>query len=261
MQIPTCPPDKQANYSRLVDSGYKQMSQSTCVIAGLGRNIESQLPLAIRHLETLGSYFADYSVVVYENDSTDSTPTILQQWAESNNRVIAVTEVLSDPVNKSIRCLKRTERMAKYRTAVQDEIRKSFSDKQYVVLYDFDLGDSFSLDGVATTFGLPFNWHMVGSNSLCFRSGWRYYDVWALRKVGSDAPLWSRDVTPLRWWVGDSVLPVNSVFGGLGVYKMPAFLAGVYDSTDCEHVPFHRTVRQSGYKAIFLNPNQVTLYS
>jgi hypothetical protein len=60
---------------------------------------------------------------------------------------------------------------------------------------------------------------------------------------------------------GESLFPLTSCFGGLGVYRMKAFAAGEYDSgTDIEHVPFHRSMRQNGYGRVFLNPSQITLY-
>jgi hypothetical protein len=42
---------------------------------------------------------------------------------------------------------------------------------------------------------------------------------------------------------------------------MPAFAAGIYDGPDCEHVTFHSRLRSAGYSRIFLNPNQIVLYS
>ena len=49
------------------------MRQSRTVICGLARNIATHLPGTMARIERLGSMFADYRVLVYENDSTDAT--------------------------------------------------------------------------------------------------------------------------------------------------------------------------------------------
>jgi hypothetical protein len=54
---------------------------------------------------------------------------------------------------------------------------------------------------------------------------------------------------------------VDSAFGGLGIYRREAFLAGRYAGTDdlaggidvADHTPYHRQLRQKGYR-IFINP-------
>ena len=57
------------------------------------------------------------------------------------------------------------------------------------------------------------------------------------------------------------MLPVFSSFGGLGVYKTKALISSRYSGNDCEHVPLHVGMREAGFLNIYLNPNQITLYS
>jgi hypothetical protein len=57
------------------------------------------------------------------------------------------------------------------------------------------------------------------------------------------------------------LIEVDSAFGGLGIYRRNAFLAGRYAGTDdlaggidvADHTPYHRELRQKGFR-IFINP-------
>jgi hypothetical protein len=53
--------------------------------------------------------------------------------------------------------------------------------------------------------------------------------------------------------VGSDPIPMNSAFGGLCLYRREAYLAGVYEGGDCEHVSLHRSMQRAGYQ-LFLNP-------
>jgi hypothetical protein len=54
------------------------------------------------------------------------------------------------------------------------------------------------------------------------------------------------------------MIEVDSAFGGLGIYKRDALLAGRYIGLDdagneaCEHIYFHTNLRKAGYR-IFIN--------
>jgi hypothetical protein len=56
------------------------------------------------------------------------------------------------------------------------------------------------------------------------------------------------------------LLPVYSCFGGLGLYRMPAWLSARYGGGDCEHVELHRSMRAASYGRQYLNPSQIALY-
>jgi hypothetical protein len=64
----------------------------------------------------------------------------------------------------------------------------------------------------------------------------------------------------MAWKRGDPLVAVYSCFGGLGVYRMEAVLGARYSGEDCEHVTFHRSMREQGFGRMFLNPHQITLH-
>ena len=241
------------------------MARRRVVLCGLARNVAHVLPHTIERIERLGDMFADYRVVIYENDSHDETLELLHSWQGESNRVDILSECRNDPVNLPVRCLDRTARMARYRNMCRDYIASRYADFDFAIVVDTDLYGGWSYDGVAHTFGQS-SWDSVGSYGIVYRrnglgrSKAIQYDAWALRRSGSDTPLSGKEASRLRCRRGDSMLRVNSCFGGLGVYRMEALLACGYDGSDCEHVGFHRQMREQGLDRIYLNPNQIVLY-
>lgn len=258
-------PDARDAYERAVRLGYDQMRTTRVVIAGLARNIADVLPITIRRIERLGKLFDDYRVVVYENDSADKTRSILYGWTKANYRVQAICEDRTDPINLPTRCLSRAARMSLYRSLCQHRVRLQYSHMDHVILVDMDLEGGWSYDGVAHTFGHT-DWDFVGSYGVIYRrhliwpNALVHYDAWAYRNDSYFTPLTTKVVNHLLFHRGQPFQRVYSCFGGLGVYRMPVYLAGQYDGTDVEHASFHRDLYHKGYREIFLNPNQIVLY-
>ena len=257
--------ERQANYEQRVALGHRRMAGQTVVICGLARDVAWLLPFTIARIERLGAMFADYRVVIYENDSRDDTKQLLTAWAARNPRVHVTQEDRGDPVNPNARCLKRAERMACYRNQCLKTVRSRFGDFDHAIVVDTDLVGGWSLDGVASTFGHD-DWDFVGSNGIIFkRLGLRMnvplqYDAWAFRRDEAFTPFTTEEVNFMQWTRGESLVPVTCSFGGLGVYRMPAYLAGEYSGDDVDHVTHQRQARAHGFTRVFLNPSQITLY-
>jgi hypothetical protein len=252
-------------YREAVERGRGVMAGSRVVICGLARNIGRYLPLTIARIERLGRMFADYRVFLYENDSIDDTPAQLAQWTGRNRHVAVVSEVCHKRQHPSVRSLERAADMAAYRDRCQHEVANRWPDFDHVCVVDTDLPDGWSYDGVAHSFGSG-EWDFVGSYGIIYQrqrlipNKALHYDVWAFRPLGSFEPLDSRAGNDMSWRRGDALLPVNSCFGGLGLYRMPAWLAARYQGGDCEHVPLHREMRERGFSRLYLNPSQIALY-
>lgn len=261
-----CPlPGGLSRYQRRVALGYHRMRKRRVFVVGLARNIQEILPRTMERIETLGSLFADYRVVIYENDSQDNTLDMLSDWSRENRRVTVLSEIRQDPINPPTRCVQRAQRMAYYRNQCHNHIQTHCSGLDNVIVADTDLWGGWSYDGVANTFGHD-RWDFVGAYGIIHRrEGFRnnvvkHYDAWAFRPYGSYEPLSTASVNAMSWNRGASMLPTFSCFGGLGVYRLDAYLAGKYEGDDCEHVGLHRTMRDKGFGRIFLNPSQITLY-
>ena len=245
--------------------GYASMAGSRVAITGLARNLGPVLPVTIQRIENLGRCFADYRVIVYENDSTDDTRLELARWSRGNRRVHLVTEVLADPVNPTTRCLARAARMARYRRRCQEEVLDQCGAFDMAIVIDFDIQGGFSIDGIASTFGHS-SWDFVGANGLiCRRDGFkmntlRQYDTWALRFDDALTPLSTREAAKYVYDRGAPLVPVTCCFGGLGIYAMEAYAVGTYGEDDLEHATFHRSMIAAGHSKLFLNPSQLVIY-
>jgi hypothetical protein len=257
--------DTAEDYYAACRRGYALMAGSRVAIAGLARNVAEVLPLTIRRIENLARCFADYRVVVFENDSRDNTKLLLARWARGNRRVLVTSEDLADPVNPTTRCLDRAARMAFYRGRCQETVLDQCGRYDATILIDFDVQGGFSIDGIASSFGYP-GWDFVGSNGLiCRRAGLqmnalRQYDTWALRFDAALTPLSTMAAGGMVYDRGAALVPVTSCFGGLGIYAMDAYAAGRYGTDDLEHATFHRAMIAQGYPRLFLNPSQLVIY-
>ena len=258
-------PTQAARYQATVEYGRNVAKHKSVVIAGLARNVGRVLSKTMARIERTGEMFKDYRVLIYENDSIDDSAKRLADWARDNVRVHVLSEKCNDPVNPGIRCLDRVARMAVYRNKCQDYIRDNFSELDYTILVDTDVSKGWSYDGVANTIGQPI-WDFMGSNGIIYKN-WGdtirkalYYDVWAFRWYGDWEAKASDSINPREWRRGDSPVPVFSSFGGLGIYKMNAYLSSRYDGTDCEHVPFHKGMMDKGFNHLFMNPSQIVVY-
>jgi len=256
--------ERREEYRDRVGRGRSAMRDRRVVICGLARNLAHILPTTIARVEWLGRMFGEYRVVVYENDSADATPRLLAQWRKANRRVRVLSERRRDPVNPVASCLRRAARMAHYRNQCRELIRSEFSDFDHTIVVDMDLDGGWSYEGVANTFGHE-GWDFVGAYGIIERSFLTQtlllqYDAWAFRSKGSYARIRTKIANHIHFSRGDPMLEVYSCFGGLGVYRMEAMLTCAYDGSDCEHVCFHRAMREAGLNRLYLNPSQITFY-
>ncbi len=246
-------------YERRLAEGRVRIAQKRVAIGGLARDLGATLPATIAQLEQTGALFADYAVVVYENDSDDDTLAQLKAWSERNPRVTILSETLENPRWSSVKDPRRTRDLAYYRSQVQGRISRDFRHFDAALIVDLDLS-GWSADGLAHTFGAD-DWDAVGSNGISlFHNRAMYLDGWALRALGHPGTHPSTHVNSAVLPRGAPLQPVLSCFGGLALYAMPAFAAGRYDGSDCEHVTFHESLRQAGFPRIFLNPSQIVRY-
>lgn len=265
------------DYHDAAISGIQIASESKCLVVGLARQIAPVVPLTIERLEQLSKFFADFSVHVVENDSTDGTPDLFKEWKPGFD-VTVDSQKLDRPHLPSLRDADRTRPLAEYRQKCVDHAKESDSD--YVIVMDYDAWGGFLNEGIMTSihyledqrsmFGESefFGMASVGLaqiNHIKDSEGnhvWFNYDAWAHR------PAWSWRQRPEMWYhylkppFGCPPIAVNSAFGGLAVYKTEHFVKGRYSGTlfgegDCEHVPFHRSIHKATSKTMGLNPSSV----
>jgi len=163
----------------------------------------------------------------------------------------------------------RIGKMAFLRNLYHRAIRSHHSNLATVLVVDMDLG-SWSLDGVANTYSRWGEWDAVGSYGMqhvltpaSFVHG-TYYDTLALVGHGGTSQRVVLDEQRRVHERGraaagsneEAWVQVESAFGGLAVYSMPAFLARPYRNRfHCEHIAFHE-----GLQRVYQNANMLALY-
>jgi hypothetical protein len=90
---------------------------------------------------------------------------------------------------------------------------------------------------------------------LAFRVGWQK----------NDRLYWLRIMPQIQkiYPVNAPLVPVNSCFGGMALYKRKFIKGCSYDSKEnsCEHISFHDCMREKNHGRMFLNPAQITIYN
>lgn len=230
------------------------------VIIGCARDIEKHLPVSIQKVENICSLFDESSIIIFENDSTDKTLEILNNWKKA--------EVISEKNVKGT----RTQRLAYARNKLMEEALKK--NAEYIVIVDLDdKCADITNESILSTLNNNHvkDWAMMGANQKDV-----YYDLWALRTFDSWMPgdYWSRDNCK-KDECGDNTkgigfknipktdkpIEVKSCFGGLGVYKTKylnecTYYGGQHGKEVCEHVSFHEGIRKNGGK-LYINPEMI----
>jgi len=250
------PAKNPSQYRELCIKGYETAERSSIIICGLARDLE-HFPITRAIIEKIGSLFKSYQVVIYENDSENNTLEWLQNWSKLNTKVTILTEKLHWDKNEQDHSLQRRKRMAYARNQYLTQIKDLDSD--YVIVIDTDIF-GVSYEGIVNSIG--YNLDAVGSNSLLYRKSDRgmqrlYYDSYAYRGIGED---YQEDSNLLRFDRGEDPIEVDSVGGGLILYKKHVLNGVKYTYSDCDHVTLHRQIKANGYK-VWLNPSMLTLYT
>lgn len=278
---------RKKNFAYCVANGYTKMSQSRVVICCMVRNCAPALKRNIPQIEKLRSLFLESRVVVIENDSKDDTKSILQNWADTHEGIVVKSkdfhsETIPRKTGNVLPAFSfhRISRMSSYRNLYMEELERLDFDADYVIVVDPDV-HSFSVEGIANTFGQPVSWDMVSSNGKgvhhAFRGLYRYYvyyDAYALQKtndIRSQTPelILQHQHVFAGLEKGDPMIGVFSGFNGLGIYRMEAIKGLRYIPEEnhdenvevwCEHVSLHKQMAERGFHRIYINPSQIVIY-
>ncbi|KAG5188126.1 hypothetical protein JKP88DRAFT_178328 [Tribonema minus] len=241
------------------------MRARSAVITGIARNNAQHLGATLALVDAIGALFASYAVVLYENDSTDETPAMIEAWRAANRGGAARIDFISEQLNTVFPmdlggfAEERFRLLADCRNKCLDVLRGPEYDAfSHVIVLDMDLYD-FDLDGLAHSFGAHDAWDAVSANGyFMLGDNEYYYDTLAFRTAEfpdtwhSDA---QRDAAHRSYDEAMPLVPVNSAFGGLAVYKRRCLVQCRYSGLDCEHVALHHCLQQTaGCRRLFMNP-------
>lgn len=245
-------------YSHRVEEGLARANKLRLVICGLVRDCEEHLPRTFLNMDRTGSLFKSWRGVLFENDSKDRSPAMLREWATLHPEFVAETLVRGERSWPMKRLPDRGTALARYRNRCRDLVLQHFPHFDLVMVLDTDLF-GWSINGIFHSLSYWGEWDAMLSNGLREdKMGWVQYDAWAIRD-GSWSPKLFEEVKNDVYAMGSPLVPVWSAFGGLGLYTMEGFKAAGYDGGDCEHVGFHKNLREEGFVRMFINPNMKTM--
>ena len=255
-------PDRDAkDFQEKTLRGYETMKSSALIICGITKDDAETLPLTIGRIEKTGGYFRDYRVIIFENDSMDQTPAILRKWAKENRKVKIISESL---LNLPVFSRSRFDRLAYCRNRCVEYINDltEVDGYEWVMVADMDLRGGWSYDGLASSFAET-GWDAVASNSIGYHYLRKtYYDTLALKPQTVLKKNWVFRLFGEGWQFrrNDPLIPVQSAFGGLGLYRREVFFTRRYsgragDREACEH----HALNADGKLRFFLNPSQITV--
>ena len=247
------------------------MDQSRCVIIGAARNIADKLPTTLQQFTRIAGLWKEAAIVIAENGSTDTTKQVLREF-------------------------KATQKDLRVHVMTLDYIHAhpTYSSYDYILMVDMDgILDGFKIDSLHNAFkeGLP-SWDALFANTTG-----RYYDIWALRSKAinisfdcwdlarhlqiqfSMDPVKAKETAVQAFQIkippSKPLLPVESAFGGLGLYRLAKTKGCVYSGLTtscscrhllepfpntcfphtCEHVSFHKDMMDKHGAQLFIIPS------
>lgn len=265
----------------------KLINESTIIICSIVRNAEKGLKNNIPVIKKLCQYFKDYKIIIYENDSIDTTKSLLESWMHEDSK--HVTTLLNNidssstiPKGKKIKANpffshERISKMAAIRNHYLGYIAKKDWHADYIMVVDLDVA-KICLDGILTCFSpnAP-DWDAVTafgySTSPSLKK--RYHDTYALVEYGLEKqPQTEKSIHDsarsfLKKLQTKEWIRVYSAFGGLAIYKFSKIKGLRYkiipnaDSkveVRCEHFSLYQQMTEKGECKTYVNPNMKLKY-
>ena len=238
----------------------------TAVFVGCARNCAPHIRGVLKNVEQFAGNFREAAYVFVENDSADGTSTALKRWL--SRRPLATLIQLDGLTSK---VPSRTARIAFARNAYLDHIAaNSLKAFDYLVAIDFDDVNAEPVAPGGFRDAIQLLERDQGYVAAFACSEPVYYDVWALRhpewcprdvwaEVSENRELTEAAAVQLHVRsrqisiaLDSPLIEVQSAFGGIGIYRLPAALGARYEGLTslgtecCEHVKFNLTVGKSG---------------
>lgn len=260
---------------------------NNAIIVGCTKNSSQYLKEAFENIDNFSKIFSKVAYIIVENDSTDNTKNILNEWGSGKEDFTLLNLDGLDSYEKN-----RTIRLEIARNLYIDKIRKktNINDFQYLIIIDIDDQAVYPVSITAMEKSLKFLKSKERYSAVFANQPNGYYDLWALRhpvycpfdfwhevlmesiKINNDSMAFSSIYSKINVNFSNQEQPiaVDSAFGGLGIYKIDHILKNksryigydykYFDSSTanfcklqtCEHVSFnHGLIAQGGELFIF----------
>jgi glycosyltransferase involved in cell wall biosynthesis len=263
------------------------------IFAGAVQNCAQHLSSVLQNIENISVLFSEVAYVFVENDSTDNTKQLIQEWGgdKTNFHLINLDGL------KNVQA--RTARLEIARNAYVEAIKyyENLNDFDYLIVLDMDEVGAYPVNTQAVFDALKFLESSPSRAAAFANQKGAYYDMWALRHPTicpndvwgevlnystknecSDDEAYAQTLAQKIFSINEKDEPfqVDSAFGGMGIYKMKYILnnpnpylgsktkiislgesgAGYVKGQICEHVHFHAGIKSQGGE-MFILPNLI----
>lgn len=265
----------------------QNMNKYKVVITAVTRDTERYILKTLQNMLKIGKNFNDFRIVIYENDSKDRTLKILKKFENNHKRMKLLTEKNVE-INSRTKRLAYARNMVLDYVISNDETKNY----DYIINMDTDNIGNLNLTGLKHCFNKlnTNNWDVLGAVTKKYYDIWalrcnaiNYNCHDAVRHdVQKGIPKKISTKMHIRRFQIDyrnmnshknGLIPVKSCFNGLAIYKMNKIKNCRYDgsnngcplpknlrnhnniciSRDCEHVDFHKQMKNKNDAKIFIN--------
>ena len=209
----------------------------TLFCGAVTRNLEKSFPNFKQFMYSLFGELTDLQLFIYENNSTDNTKKLLEDWATLDKRVHVKCEVFSKEflleqgyarAYDNIPC--RMESISTARNKLvewMESFGMGVGEDDLTIFIDPDIPTVFNVDCLASLCrSFPQGAHAFFANGLS--GNMKYYDAYAYRDTQHPfgAELLGEEIFDFKYKsvikqipFDSQPIPVLSAFGGLGIYK------------------------------------------
>lgn len=273
-------------FDKLYQKGVNEVKNKKVVFCGMVRDSEKEVRRNIPVLEKMASYFADYRIVILENNSEDDTKKVLNSWMNRNPKMIALCndfderkydEIPREPIYNKYKSRRRIQKYDDYRNMYCDYVEYKLNfESDYYIEIDLDIA-KIDVKGFITSFGNDIKWNAITANGYSYNM-WgkrRYHDTYCLIESGKEHIPQSEEsimenqkaFEPLR--KGMPFIRVAAAMGGMIIFKtkerislryhvIPNNFGGI--EVLCDHVSIFYQLAERGYDKFYINPNLIVYY-
>jgi glycosyltransferase involved in cell wall biosynthesis len=248
----------------------RPIHSSSILLAGPVRNVEAVITHEVNALRNAFLNFKEVHVLIVESDSTDNT---LNELSVLKNTVPNFNYVSLGTLKKTLP--KRTQRIARARNEIIDAIlnNRMYANIDFIAMADMDgMNNLITPQKIAQCWEVKESWDVVTAVQQE-----DYYDVWTLRHPDwSPVDCWAQKER-LELLFGEpaavnlavsakqiqlrpefGMIEVDAAFGGLGIYKREAFIAGRFAGLDSnnnevsDHIAFYQDLKEKKFR-VYIN--------
>lgn len=242
--------------------GLEKASRSKIVITGLTRDNEKRIRKNLENMLEIGRKFQDFRIVIYENDSSDKTRDILEEYAQNHKQV----EVIECDVPRcrfgadkayadGLQSKSRITKMTNYRNKYLEYIYEKYSDYDYMFVCDWDMEGVFFSNGFFHALHQTEKYSAVFANGVASIPGLGVvapYDGMAYskgKKFEDNSIVWKFFQQFRECNNAEGPVDVDSAFNGGGLYVLKDILGLKYhDNVRCEHNSLHYQLKDKQKK-------------